>query len=63
MIYIPTIWCHPENDGFPFEPGSSQESQELFLTAVTSGLLITNLDLVHGHLSFVTQNKTQISGC
>lgn len=24
MIKIPPIWCHAEQDGFPFESGSSQ---------------------------------------
>lgn len=35
-IYNHTLWCHPDENRFPFQSGSSR----FFLGAVTTGLLI-----------------------
>lgn len=43
MTHNDTIWCHPEVDWFPFEPGSSQGS---FLYVVHLTKRIEKLDRV-----------------
>lgn len=50
MLHNPAIWCHPQGSGsflsaVPLKVSSSCHLRDIFLTIVTSGLLIIDLDL------------------